>query len=280
MAVTPEQICSNALIRLGALGLTTFTDQSGDGGLHRVELCNALWPQTRDELLASHTWRFAQSRVVLAPDYTPIATVATLGATTGQTTLTATGAFAGVQIQRLVVSGTGSSAGIGIVNGLISNNSVSIQVFQAFASTTLASGAWGLENKPAFEYAHRFRLPTDFLRLTQFGETNADRRDYDTEGLYLLAQKPVAFVKYTKSLTDTTLWPVYATNLAEYSMMNAICYALKQSGDVARTVEEKYMRHLSFAKSLDSVQYPADHFYDSPFINVRSSEGVPPFVIR
>ena len=61
--MTEVEICSNALLLLGAQPISNMTDNSD-----RALLCASLYPTTRDSLLRSHTWACATKRVVLAPD--------------------------------------------------------------------------------------------------------------------------------------------------------------------------------------------------------------------
>lgn len=66
MAASSEvNICSNALLLVGARPIASFTDD-GDPAL----LCSNLWPTVRDAVLRSHPWNCAMKRVALAPDAT------------------------------------------------------------------------------------------------------------------------------------------------------------------------------------------------------------------
>jgi hypothetical protein len=69
---TAVQICSNALLSLGAQPINSFDDAGigSDPGIDRARLCANLYPGTRDDLLRSHPWNCAVSRVILAPEVT------------------------------------------------------------------------------------------------------------------------------------------------------------------------------------------------------------------
>lgn len=62
---TPVSICSNALLKLGARTISSFTD-----GTDMSTLCSNIYPEARDSLLRSHIWNFAVKRVELAADAT------------------------------------------------------------------------------------------------------------------------------------------------------------------------------------------------------------------
>lgn len=66
MATSDVQICSNALLLLGAQTINDF-DEEND----RALLVANLWPNARDAVLRSHPWNCAKERVLLAPDASP-----------------------------------------------------------------------------------------------------------------------------------------------------------------------------------------------------------------
>lgn len=61
MAASDVEICSNALIQIGADPITSLTD-SNDG----ARLANRLYTPMLDELLRSHNWNFATRRAALS----------------------------------------------------------------------------------------------------------------------------------------------------------------------------------------------------------------------
>ncbi|MBM3557228.1 MAG: hypothetical protein FJX47_16940, partial [Alphaproteobacteria bacterium] len=61
MALSPVQLSSRALIRLGASPIASFDD-----GTVEAEIARNLYPSTRDALLSSHPWSFATTQATLA----------------------------------------------------------------------------------------------------------------------------------------------------------------------------------------------------------------------
>ncbi len=57
------EICSNALLLLGAGAITAFDD-----GTDRAALAGNLWDTVRDDMLRSHPWNCAVKRTTLAAD--------------------------------------------------------------------------------------------------------------------------------------------------------------------------------------------------------------------
>jgi|SRR5919108_1272670 hypothetical protein len=65
MATSEVQICSNALLLLGAQTINSFDDD-----LDRALLVANLWPNALEAILRSHPWNCAIKRKALAPDAT------------------------------------------------------------------------------------------------------------------------------------------------------------------------------------------------------------------
>lgn len=59
---TKITICTNALLKLGALPISAFDENSTE-----ALLCSNLWDEVRDSVLRSHPWNCAVKRVALAP---------------------------------------------------------------------------------------------------------------------------------------------------------------------------------------------------------------------
>src|SRR3546814_19099578 len=66
---TEVSICSNALLRLGADPINSFDEADNFGSnIERARLCANLWPNVRRQVIRSHPWNCATTRVVLSPD--------------------------------------------------------------------------------------------------------------------------------------------------------------------------------------------------------------------
>lgn len=59
------QVCSNALLLLGAQTINSFDDESD-----RATLVSNLWPNALEAILRSHPWNCAVKRLSIAPDAT------------------------------------------------------------------------------------------------------------------------------------------------------------------------------------------------------------------
>ncbi|MGH6943121.1 MAG: hypothetical protein ACREH6_02730 [Geminicoccaceae bacterium] len=61
MALSSIELCSTALIKLGARSISSFED-----GTAEAEVVSRLYPLVRDAMLCTHPWSFATSQVTLA----------------------------------------------------------------------------------------------------------------------------------------------------------------------------------------------------------------------
>ena len=60
MAQTDISLCSKALIKLGAQGITSFSENTAE-----AQVASQLYAPVRDALLSSYPWRFATSQISL-----------------------------------------------------------------------------------------------------------------------------------------------------------------------------------------------------------------------
>lgn len=69
--ISPVDICSNALLMLGAKPIASFDEAAPAGSnLDRARLCSNLYPMVKADVLRSHPWHCAIKRVQLSPDAT------------------------------------------------------------------------------------------------------------------------------------------------------------------------------------------------------------------
>lgn len=65
MALTDIEICSAALLKLGARGIASFAEASTE-----ADVARSLYPVTRDGLLAAYPWSFTLAQTALAAEPT------------------------------------------------------------------------------------------------------------------------------------------------------------------------------------------------------------------
>jgi hypothetical protein len=60
MALSSIELCSSALVKLGAEGISSFDDGSAE-----ARVASRLYPLTRDAVLSTHPWSFATRQIAL-----------------------------------------------------------------------------------------------------------------------------------------------------------------------------------------------------------------------
>lgn len=124
MATSEVQICSNALLLLGAQPINSFDEDSD-----RALLVSNLWPNALDAILRSHPWNCAIAREQLAPEATT----------------------------------------------------------------------------PAFDYAYRFTLPGECLRVLSIGE-KGENPQFEIEGRRVLYDEALLNLRYIYRNEDIPSW--------------------------------------------------------------------------
>jgi hypothetical protein len=134
----------------------------------------------------------------------------------------------------------------------------------ALARVELAKDA----TAPAFEYANRYLLPSDVLRVFFLYPMENDI-EWKREGNYILTDDDPLKIVYIRKEPDTSLFsPVFAECLA-YRLAQELAYPLVQSTQLAQLMEQKYQDFLRKARSYDAQEGTPYMLTDDTFINVR-----------
>ena len=117
---------------------------------------------------------------------------------------------------------------------------------------------------PLFDYANKFPLPADCLRVARVSDSNYDILEHAIHSNS--SSVSIAYI----ALTDINKAPIYFTNALEYLM--AAKLSIPVTGDIDKAslysqLAEKAMRK---ARHLDSRQTPTKDIQSKPFIEVRN----------
>lgn len=186
MAMSPVEICSNALLMLGAHGINSFSDSNEFAGL-----AQSLYPTVRDDLFRHHTWNCTIKRVVLSPD--PIA--------------------------------------------------------------------------PPYEWAYRFQLPTDCLRVMSVGDK--EFVNYRLEGRFIFMDESVCQLRYVFKNEDVSSYDPNLVMLLQYAMSARMAYAVTKSSSLAQGAEQMLQMYAKRARAVDGQEDVAEDSTDSRLISVR-----------
>ncbi|MFT3720413.1 hypothetical protein [Pseudorhodoferax sp.] len=184
---TDVQICSNALMLLGAAPIASLSEP----GSRAAVICSNVYPLARQDVLRRHNWNCGVTRVVLAP----------------------------------------------------------------------------LAEKPAFDWAHQFTKPGDWLRLIQIGRLG-QLPDYEFAGnriLSNLASLPLVYM----AEVDEGRWDALLTGVMVKRMVADLAYPITKSTSLAEMRGAEYREALQIAKGVDAQENPPEDWGDSPLISVR-----------
>lgn len=187
MATSEVQVCSNALLMLGAKPINSFDDESD-----RALLVSNLWANCRDGVLRAHPWNCAKDRVQLAPEATA----------------------------------------------------------------------------PAFDYAYRFALPSDCLRVLSVGE-EGETPKFKIERRRILFDEAVLNLGYVFRNEDVTTWDALLVEAAEAYMAMTAAYPITKSASVQEAMASLYKFKLQQARAIDGLEEPTDQVGDFPLLAVR-----------
>lgn len=179
---TEVSISSNAMLRLGAAPISSFNEADLDGSnIERARLAANLWPTVRMQVLRSHPWNCAISRVLLSPD----ATV------------------------------------------------------------------------PAFGYANRFLLPSDWLRTLQVGAYSDSLPDFQPEGRYLLSDEASLPLVYVFDNQNPGTYDASLVGVMEAAMAAALAYPVTKSAAAVERFVADFQQTAKFARAADGQDAPA-----------------------
>lgn len=190
MATSDIQICSNALLSLGAQTINDFGENSD-----RARLASNLWPDVRDSVFRSHNWNCCIKRVALAPDATA----------------------------------------------------------------------------PDFEYAYRFTLPADCLRILSVGEDPADQPAYVVEGRTILCDENPLYLRYVFRNEAVPSYDSLLVDVLTQAMAARMAYAITKSATKEQFEQRKLELLMRQARAVDGQENPPEEFGYSSIMAVRGA---------
>jgi len=125
-----------------------------------------------------------------------------------------------------------------------------------------------LADAPAFDFAHQFSLPGDWLRTIQVGRKGCSI-PYRTEGRRLLAdvtQLPMVYI-FRNEVEDT--WDTNLVHVMELAVAAKIAYAVTTSSSMRDSMRDEFMRELKAAKAVDGQDDPPEEFEEGSFVESR-----------
>lgn len=163
-------------------------------------------------------------------------------------------------------------------------------LWETTRDATLAANDWNfaktrdqltaLTDAPPFQFANKFQLPSDCLRLMMLGDyytgldltdyRGAPNEDYTIEGRELLTNfsSPLN-IRYIARVTDVTLWdPCFIKTLGAQLAMD-LCEPLTQSDTKYQKAERQYRMEINNAIRANAICLPPRSLADDSWLMSR-----------
>jgi len=144
----------------------------------------------------------------------------------------------------------------------LSENSIVERFFDSIRDTVLEDMDWTFAIKrvvlsspdatsPAFEWANRFAIPSDCLRII---EVNLNEYDWEQEGNKIVTDQGSRNVKYVRRDEDVSKWPQSFVQAFSYKLAASICIPHTNSSEYAAGLYQIYGGLLQDASGNDGRQ--------------------------
>lgn len=246
---TDAQIASLALTRIGHDAIASFS-ASGDKA-QRWFFAN--YDFIRQSLLREFQWRSAIKRAVLTAD-----TIHDITGATQANPVVITSAAHGFS--------NGDEVFIASVQGMVEINNRTFTVANKTTDTFELSGVDGsaytaytasgkLYGYVATEYAYRFALPSDCLRLLRINGAETD--DYRVEQGYIVTDEGTCWIEYIFDQDDETAFDSQFVDLFAARLSAESCFFFTANQTLTDQCWKVYNEKASLARTMDSRQgYP------------------------
>ena len=243
---TQEQIANLALTRIGHDVVGPFSAS----GNKAERWLFANYSMIRQSLLREHAWRFATKRTILARD--PMRSITAIPSTNPVVITSAGHGFANGD--QVFIS---SVYGMTELNGrtfTVANQTSSTFELQGEDGTThmpYASGGLALGYVPT-EFAYRFPLPADCLRLLRINDSEAD--EYRVEQNAILTDEGRVSVEYIFDVTDEAAFDPQFVDVFAARLSAEVCYHLTDNQSLTEQSWQIANQKISLARTMDSRQ--------------------------
>lgn len=130
-----------------------------------------------------------------------------------------------------------------------------------------------LTDKPAFDFAYQFALPSDWLRIVQVGLAG-NQIPFRTESGRILSNAAALPLVYVFRNTVPGTWSSNLVKVMEQAMAAEMCYAVTTSTTLRDSMIAELERMLKVAKAVDGQDDPPEEFEEGSFVESRFSGGL------
>jgi len=117
-------------------------------------------------------------------------------------------------------------------------------------------------SEPVFDYAYKFRLPDDCLRVLYPSNANGQpvRVDWERRGDYLLSNDNECYLVYIFQLTDEKKMTPLLVKAISLQLASGTCVRLKQSSTLKKEIDGELALTIMLAEGIEA----SEHFAASP----------------
>lgn len=111
---------------------------------------------------------------------------------------------------------------------------------------------------PLFEYAYKYQVPSDFIRVNSIGESWQDPiEDYEIEGDFILCNEAAPLkLKYVWDLNDATKFSAKFITALSYKLAAFMAYEITGNASAVTVMEDQYTNALTSAASVQGQNRP------------------------
>ena len=279
--VTVSVILQDAIGRLGR-----FPAPSGDDPIDPTGLANGFYPGARDELIRLWPPRFSRTRVRLDATTT---TTLTPAAVTGDAILFTAGVatFVAADVGLRILADNG---GVARIVGFTSTTEVTADIEEDFPDlVAIAAGDWHLA--PPWNWAYRYALPTDYLRLTETQNPTAwnaapvtwgwpntwtlGGQPYQEpavrEGAYLVSDVgPTLDIEYGARVTDPTLFDSSFRSVLAALIAWRLALPVTGKPQIVQLMQAAFMQEFKAVRGVDKLDTARPPRFSNSLLSVRS----------
>lgn len=244
-----------------------------DDTKNRAKVITDIYKEVRDQVLEAYNWKFALKRAYLLRDLSTFLPT-NVNISTDVITVTAHTLVTGDRVEFSSTANLPSplQASTTYYAIVLTTSTFQLATTRAFALvgtvinlTVVGTGTFTLYRNPLFEYALKFVMPLDALRIVSEYNNN----EFEREGNFIYSDSSTMEVKYifkaeTEDDFDKPFVKAFALGLAAQA-----AYAITQNQKLADALELKYDKWLADARFLNAQEGKKQDFVINDFTDVR-----------
>lgn len=258
---TDVEICNLALTRVGHAVITEISAS----GNRASKLCAVHYEPIKKSLLREHPWNFAVKRDVLVRD--EILDITNITRANPAVVTSAGHGFAnGAVVYIAAVRGMNEINNRTYTVANTATNTFQLSGVDSSAYTAYASGG-ALYGYVATDYAYRFPLPTDCLKLLVFNKDEYD--EYRVEGRFIYTNEGTAQIEYIYDVTDEELFDSQFVDIFAQRIAAEIAYPLTENATTTEQAWRIYQDKIRMARTMDAREGTPRGINADTWLNVR-----------